>query len=390
MKLAFVFDTRFIEYQGDYYSINLSTEFWNKRYLCLFEDIVVVGRKISVAEDPSGRLVKSNSENIHFCCLEDKGNINRLLTQKQQNDFIFESIKDCDCAICRGWWGISVCQKLSIPYMVEVVNDIWDSYWYHSYLGKVVALPNYLLQKKAIDEAPYVLYVTQSFLQRRYPTKGKAVGVSDVNLEVENDEDDKKIIQERIERIRRHSTKLVLGTAGAISVKYKGQQYVIRALGKLKKQGISNIEYQLAGKGDSSYLLYEAKKQGVIDQVKFIGSIPHNKMLDWYDSLDLYIQPSMCEGLPRAIVEAMSRALPCIGSNAGGIPELLNEEYIYDKRKSIVKQLVRLIGNLDDDKLIDMMEMSFEKSKLFKAEYLDCKRQEFLRDFCEYAASVEK
>jgi glycosyltransferase involved in cell wall biosynthesis len=46
------------------------------------------------------------------------------------------------------------------------------------------------------------------------------------------------------------------------------------------------------------------------------------------DGADLFILPSFQEGLPRAMVEAMARALPCIGSSVGGIGELLPPEDI--------------------------------------------------------------
>ena len=44
------------------------------------------------------------------------------------------------------------------------------------------------------------------------------------------------------------------------------------------------------------------------------------------DDADLFVLPSLGEGLPRSMIEAMARALPCIGSTAGGIPELLPQE----------------------------------------------------------------
>ena len=46
------------------------------------------------------------------------------------------------------------------------------------------------------------------------------------------------------------SSKIVIGTAAAVNVKYRGQQYVIEALGELKKQGITNYEYHLVGGGE--------------------------------------------------------------------------------------------------------------------------------------------
>lgn len=49
-------------------------------------------------------------------------------------------------------------------------------------------------------------------------------------------------------------------------------------------------------------------------------------VLNWLDEVDIYLQPSLKEGLPRALVEAMSRGCPAIGSRLAGIPELLADE----------------------------------------------------------------
>jgi glycosyltransferase involved in cell wall biosynthesis len=51
---------------------------------------------------------------------------------------------------------------------------------------------------------------------------------------------------------------------------------------------------------------------------------------DWLDRIDIYLQPSRQEGLPRALIEAMARACPALGSTAGGIPELLAPSCLHD------------------------------------------------------------
>ena len=54
-------------------------------------------------------------------------------------------------------------------------------------------------------------------------------------------------------------------------------------------------------------------------------------MFDWLDSLDVYIQPSLVEAMPRALIEAMSRGLPSLGSKVGDIPELLTPSFVFSR-----------------------------------------------------------
>src|SRR5690606_15570335 len=117
--------------------------------------------------------------------------------------------------------------------------------------------------------------------------------------------------------------KIIIGTTAAIDVKHKGQQYVIEALGELKKNGYTKFEYHLVGGGDPAYLKSIAKRHNIEENIHFLGTLPHNKVFEWLDNIDIYVQPSRQEGLPRALIEAMSRGLPAFGANTAGIPELL-------------------------------------------------------------------
>ncbi len=221
-------------------------------------------------------------------------------------------------------------RKHGIPYLYECVGCSWDSMWNHSVLGKVLAPVSYLSQRASIRRAPYVHYVTTDFLQRRYPTKGKSVGCSDVRIGAPTS----TIINRRLERIADLSNKstVILGTAAAVDVRYKGQETVLRAMPLLASKGI-NVVYRLAGGNyrNSTFLYDLAVRLGVDNKIEFLGALSKEQMPVFYDSLDVYVQPSRQEGLPRSVVEAMSRACPVIGSDAGGIPELISSEQVFRK-----------------------------------------------------------
>ena len=102
------------------------------------------------------------------------------------------------------------------------------------------------------------------------------------------------------------------------------------------------------------------------------------------DNIDIYLQPSYTEGLPRALVEAMSRALPCIGSNVGGIPELLRESELVDVSKNCAYQIATILNELNIEKKIYLANLNYEKSKQYAYNVLDKKRMEFYKQFAEH------
>ena len=379
MNLGFIFDTRFKKYNNEYYSTNLSSELLTDRYLAFFDEMVVVGRSCPTTESPDGKYLKVTGEKISFKGISGESTLKRVLNFRMDNKYIESVINDCDAVICRGWRGVSACRKLKKPYLVEVVNCAWDSYWNQGLLGKFVAPIIYYKRKKTTKNAPYVLYVTNEFLQKRYPTRGKSVAVSDVALKAFDD----SVIDARIKKIeeKTKSEKIVIGTAAAIDVAFKGQRFVIKALAKLKAKGITNIEYQIAGKGNPEKLKKLAEKLKVSDQIVFTGSIVHEKMFDWYDSLDMYIQPSLQEGLPRALIEAMSRGLLCYGTRTGGIPELLGKDFVTKNNRFLSRRLATFISAYDEDIAVQQAKRNYTESRKYDADLLEKRRREFFRDF---------
>ncbi len=167
-----------------------------------------------------------------------------------------------------------------------------------------------------------------------------------------------------------------IATVAMLNIRYKGQRFVIRALRKLKDMGYNNYHYFLIGGGDDSALRKEAEKLGVIDQIHFVGKMSHEEVFNILDDVDIYVHPSLQEGLPRSVVEAMSRALPCIGARTGAIPELLNNDFIVS-RKSVDDIVDRLLTMRDKKIMLKEAERNFEEAKKFECELLDKRRNIF-------------
>jgi hypothetical protein len=142
------------------------------------------------------------------------------------------------------------------PYLIELVASSWDSLWNHSIVGKIVAPFSYFKFKKIVNDAPYCVDVTSKFLQKRYPNQKKSINCSNVNLK------NLPLLKRDITVVKK---KIIIGTTAAVNVKYKGQKFIIEALGELKKKVIHNIEYQLVGNGEQTYLKKMAKKNNVED-----------------------------------------------------------------------------------------------------------------------------
>ena len=307
-------------------------------------------------------------------------NLDGLLHRKGKT--VREAVGKADLVLARfasfsSAFVCSVARKMGKPVFAEVMSCGWDGLWNHGLIGKMAAPFMLFAVKKSLRNADYALYVTESFLQKRYPCKNKTIGVSDVVI----DEISNEIRKTRSEKISQtDSHKISLMTSGATNVWYKGQHFVIRAIPLLNKMGI-RVKYYCVGQGDTTYLRKVAEKCGVVDQVVFTGAVSHDEVFRLLDQCDIYIQPSLQEGLPRALVEAMSRGCPAIGAKTGGIPELLPDDCIVKKKS--VKNIAKTIKKMIDDGLKQYSEQAFLRAEDFQGEKLDVKREAYFKYICD-------
>lgn len=390
MITAFFHDAPLIQdNNGQVYSVGFTYNLW-ERYLEVF-DSIIVSTRMRIDNSGYGSMTKnmklSSGPKVEFKPITRyRKNIDRILRKKDITMQIRTTLEKCDCAIIRlpsyiGYIASEQAEKMNKPYLIELVGCPWDAYWNHSLKGKLIAPFMYYTTKRDIRDAPYVSYVSNKFLQSRYPCKGKSLACSDVLLSNKNED----LLSKRLEKIFKmnEDKPILLGTVAAINVRYKGQQYVIKAISKLNKKGY-NFEYHLVGGGDQKYLESVARKYGVSDKVKFIGPLPHDKVFDFMQDIDIYIQPSVAESHGRVIIEAMSCACPVIGSSTGGIPELVSSEFVFVRKD--VNDLEDKIKKMTKEKMLNDAKRSFEKAQEFDKYLLDKKREAF---YSEYAERVE-
>lgn len=232
-------------------------------------------------------------------------------------------------------------------------------------------------QKSLMKNVPYSIYVTKDYLQSKYPTNGKSISCSDVMLQ----SIDERSLEQRIESIQgSKNEKLVLGTVAAIDVPYKGQGDVIKAIRTLKNDGIY-ISYKIVGRGDPTRLQNIIVRNNLEGKVKIVGSLKHEKVFDFMKDIDLYIQPSKQEGLPRALIEAMNTGCPALGARTAGIPELLEDECVFTPGK--VSEIVKKIKMIDKPWLINQAKKNFSVSKDYQKKNLNKRRMDFYEEFIE-------
>ncbi len=349
-------------------------------YVEYFGKITVFTRSRKINEnDDISKMSKASTRGVEFKSIKDL-NVFSLFFGKNRKK-IRQTIQEADFIIIRmpsyiGHVAIQEAKKLNKNYLIEMVACPWDALWnYGKIVKKIFAFPTYILNKIDIYNAKNVIYVSDEFLQRRYPTKGKNIGCSDVVLE----SIEEKNLENRIKKIEQGNQVFKLCTLASVELKYKGQEYVIKALKNLKNKGIF-VEYYLAGGGNGARLKRIIKKYKLEKQVHLLGGIPHDKIFQLLDNIDLYVQPSLQEGLPRSVVEAMSRACPVIGSNTGGIPELISHKYIFRRKnvKDISEMIISLMNSKDE--LKNMSKNNFNHSKSFQNDVLINKRRKFYNE----------
>lgn len=242
-----------------------------------------------------------------------------------------------------GFLAAIACRLLRRKYSVEVIGDAFDVLAAGTFgpVGRAVATAAARLTGWVVGRASAVLYVTNFALQRRYPaTPGRfTIALSNVRMA------EGTLLDQPRKWLPGPFCIIAVGTHEQL---YKGHDVLLRALQRLVDSRLDVHAVLVGGGKRHDELVGVAESLGIGDRVSFIGPVHDRRLMTvLLDSADLFAMPSRAEGLPRALIEAMARALPAVGTCVGGIPELLEPRCLVEADDEVA--LARVIGRLLTD-----------------------------------------
>jgi glycosyltransferase involved in cell wall biosynthesis len=375
-------------------------------YLEVFDEVLILARA-GTNQITSGEAARADGPSVSFCALPDyHGPWEYLQNLPELRRRVREAVARCDAFILRvpglvGRLAWQELRRLGKAYALEVVGDPWDALgsgtWPNIFrpMFRRVAARNL---KEICAGAMAVHYVTHDVLQRRYPPAkdAYAVGFSDALMDFAFVTPE--IIEKRYCRIEELAGTggdsrgaIRIGFIGSLARMYKGPDVLLRAAALCRSRGL-NFEVTMVGAGRHTPEVQAlARRLGMEGQTRLAGQLPSGQpIFDFLDSVDLFVMPSRAEGLPRALLEAMARGCPCIGSNVGGIPELLAEADLVPPNDPAVlaEKILEVAG--DPERLKSMAQRNLEKARQFSPELLKEVRRDFFRYVRLHSGAGEK
>lgn len=389
MKLLLVTDHRFLRHDDKVFDTYCFGRSFFDDYLAVFDSVEVCSRLVNVLSLPSGAF-RSDSPEISFLPIPDITGLQWILRARSvSRTMLVKAMDNTDAVVVRapsqlGYWVAKLARRKGKPYMMEIIGDPAQAIL-HAGKGwhfKFLAWWEMKRLQSLTRDATIASYVSKYHLQARYPVSQRTPTdiISSIRL-LDTEIGLPRKYQANVDTFR------IVFVASLLP--YKRQADLIRAAVLCKDKSIP-IELHFAGGGplrDDLELL--ARKLNVQDCVIFHGHIvDRRQLLHLLDASNLFVITSASEGLPRAVLEAMARGLPVIGSRAGGIPELVREADLFEVGD--IEKLAKTICDLynNPDQLEMMSNYSIETARQYSATMLSPKRQRLYKILREMA--VEK
>jgi len=381
VNVAVALETRFVRTpDGAIWSMGwLDHNFWN-RYLRVFDRVSVIAR-VGTALDPPQGGKRADREKVSFCPIPYyKGPWQYAAKYFAVKKAMCVSVKNDDALILRvpgvmGTIAANVANVMGKPFALEVVGDPAEVFagGVKSILAPIARIAYTRALRNQCYNACAISYVARKVLEQRYPPGPSSYVTQYSTIHLDDDafvDDPRKFCDT--------SAPLRIVSVGSLAQRYKGQDVLIRAVAKASQSLLRSnpdtypVQLTLVGDGKHrSELEKMANAHGLSCHIHFTGKLPSGDAVRAeLDRADLFVMASRTEGLPRAMIEAMARATPCLGTKVGGIPELLNEGELFQPDNVDNLATMIIVIARDRERLTRMSAINLEKSKIYHTKML--------------------
>ena len=364
----------------------VNADFW-ERYLNVFEHIVVCGRIEQRDNNDTTGLTISSRPNVDFVDMPNFRGVSGLLKNYFSiKKVLKKAIGMADRVIYRAPSPISmvaypIVRKCKKPFALELMNNPITQYSresLNSWLQPFIKLFVTRQTRSMCVNANGVSYVTENVLQKLFPCRGMNISSANYFYSYYSTIQLKKEDYSYIDFPEYRPERVVIVHSGKMNDNRKGQDILIKVVRKLNDKNY-NVELVLIGDGVIRANLEQlARDLDVADRVSFIGwKIGYKEVQKVLKRSHIFAFPSLGEGLPRSVIEAMANSLITVASDVDGIKELLpNDLLIHSNNEdSFSSKIEDILDNWS--KYNKLRKGLFDKSMEYENELLTQRRNEF-------------
>ncbi len=145
----------------------------------------------------------------------------------------------------------------------------------------------------------------------------------------------------------------------------KGLEYLVEAMEDISANCPQAILFVIGKDFQKGRIQALASEHNVQQRICFTGVVPYDEVPYYMAAADIFVLPSVAEGFPNVLLEAMATGLPIVATNVGGVPEIIN----HGENGLLVKpedshQLVEVIASLLQN---DDMKRAFSLNNIERA-----------------------
>ncbi len=385
MKLALTTNARLYKAPDNHYYTQVVYRYdFFLRYLKVFENLRLIAHVEKIEQDNVINMLQVDGPGIEVYEVPfPHGKFEYIKKYLEIKESLKHSLDGCDAVLLRipdelAFQLYNVIKKIKIPLAVEVTSDPWMLFkkgnTKDSIFRPFIRLHWYLMQKKICKKANGTSYVTQHYLQERYPYTVSKDNFTTFYTDTDIDESWLNFKPSKNNKIPK-----LIHVSTSISINSKGHRELLTSVGKLKEMGIET-NVVLVGSGE---LNKECKdiinKFCLQNNVELTGKLTKEELKNKLFSADIFVFPSYVEGLPRVVVEAMGAGLPCVATELPGIIELIGQEWtvpIYDT--DILAMKIRVL--LENKELLNKIGNNNRNvAKLYSIKMIERKREGFYK-----------